>query len=361
MILLILLLVLYMVFQVLLSSGICSECNELNIKKSMLPYVTIVLAVKNEQQQLPICLDALLKQHYPSEKYDIFVVDDHSTDKTREILIRYGRAHRQIAWEGDHGNQFISSKKTALKHAVSRAQGHLIMLTDADCRPTPDWCLSMVSCFDLKTALVAGFSPQRAPGKPFLDRFLYVDAVSAAYVSASSLARQKGITATGRNLAFDRQLFDQAGGYDTLPDTLSGDDDFVVQQLTGFKDHKSVYNLSPQAVLPSLGPQSWSALIRQKSRHLSSGIRYPLYAQILYGFGHGIHFLPFFIIFWNPAAAILFWIAVIMIDGFVFKRFTAQMEQKMTWQDILIWQITYPWLYTLSFMKSFSHQLPWKV
>ena len=360
MLLFILCLLSYIVFHAFLSGGIRSACNELNIKETLFPYVTIVLAVKNEQQQLPICLDALLRQNYPPEKYDILVVDDHSTDKTREILSRYSRTHRQISWYGDHDNQFISSKKAALKQAISLAQGNLILLTDADCLPTPDWCLSMVSCFDLKTALVAGFSPQRAPEKPFLDRFLIVDAVSAAYVSASSMARQKGITATGRNLAFNRQLFDQAGGYDALPDTLSGDDDFVVQKLTGFKGYKSVYNTSVQAILPSLGPQSWPALVRQKSRHLSSGIRYPLYVQILYGFGHGIHFLPFFMIFWTPLPAIFFWSAVTIIDGVVFKRLAAQMEQKVPWQNIFLWQIIYPWLYTLSFIHSFSHHLPWK-
>ncbi|MBD3374214.1 glycosyltransferase [candidate division KSB1 bacterium] len=360
MILLILCLLSYIALHAFLSGGICSACNELNIKETLFPHVTIVLAVKNEQQQLPTCLDALLRQNYPSEKYGILVVDDHSTDKTREILSRYSRTHQQISWYGEHDNQFISSKKAALKKAISLAQGHLVLLTDADCLPTPDWCLSMVACFDPKTALVAGFSPQRAPEKPFLDRFLYVDAVSAAFVSASSMARQKGITATGRNLAFNRQLFNQAGGYDALPDTLSGDDDFVVQQLTGFKGYKSLYNTSGQAVLPSLGPQSWLALLRQKSRHLSSGIRYPLYVQILYGFGHGIHFLPFFMIFWTPALALFFWVAVTIIDGVVYKRFAARMKHKVPWQNIFLWHIIYPWLYTLSFIHSFLSQRPWK-
>jgi cellulose synthase/poly-beta-1,6-N-acetylglucosamine synthase-like glycosyltransferase len=54
----------------------------------MLPYLSVILPVRNERQLLPELLDQLLEQNYPPELYEILVVDGQSTDGTGDLVAR---------------------------------------------------------------------------------------------------------------------------------------------------------------------------------------------------------------------------------------------------------------------------------
>jgi glycosyltransferase involved in cell wall biosynthesis len=58
--------------------------------KNALPYITIVVPVKNEEKYIEKCLMSLIGQDYPDDKVKVVVVDNGSTDKTAEIVRRYG-------------------------------------------------------------------------------------------------------------------------------------------------------------------------------------------------------------------------------------------------------------------------------
>lgn len=54
----------------------------------MLPYVSVILPVRNERAMLPRLLEQLLGQNYPADRYEILVVDGHSTDGTADLVRR---------------------------------------------------------------------------------------------------------------------------------------------------------------------------------------------------------------------------------------------------------------------------------
>ena len=49
------------------------------------PFFSVILATKNEENNIARCLDSLLKQTYPREYFEIILVDNNSTDKTRDF------------------------------------------------------------------------------------------------------------------------------------------------------------------------------------------------------------------------------------------------------------------------------------
>ena len=53
------------------------------------PFISIVLYTCNEEKYIKDCLDALIKQDYPKDRYEIIVVDDGSTDRTNEVVSKY--------------------------------------------------------------------------------------------------------------------------------------------------------------------------------------------------------------------------------------------------------------------------------
>lgn len=53
------------------------------------PVVSVVVTTKNEEKNIGRCLESITKQTYPKEKIEIIVVDNNSTDRTKEIVEKF--------------------------------------------------------------------------------------------------------------------------------------------------------------------------------------------------------------------------------------------------------------------------------
>src|ERR1041384_2835333 len=58
-----------------------------------LPFVSIIVPVRNEGENIIACLDCLFNQNYPVEKFELIVIDDYSTDATLRLLQEYQRSN----------------------------------------------------------------------------------------------------------------------------------------------------------------------------------------------------------------------------------------------------------------------------
>ena len=105
------------------------------------PLVSILLPVKNEEVNLELCLNQLLAQDYPSK--EIIVINDHSIDRTGEILSQYALLYpNQIrTFEAADTPPGWTGKNWALAQGVPLARGEWFLFTDADTRHEP-WSLS---------------------------------------------------------------------------------------------------------------------------------------------------------------------------------------------------------------------------
>ena len=95
---------------------------------------SVIVPAYNAAGTLPACLHALLHQTIARDEYEVIVVDDGSTDGTGEtvpqsevVLIR--QTHRGPA--------------AARNGGIRVARGELLLFTDADCVPTPNWIEAM--------------------------------------------------------------------------------------------------------------------------------------------------------------------------------------------------------------------------
>ena len=91
------------------------------------PYVSIVMVVRNEEQVLDCKMKNLLEVEYPTERLQVVVVSDGSTDRTADILRQYaGNERVQVLL-----NQLPNGKAAGLNDAVGLAQGEIVVFTDA--------------------------------------------------------------------------------------------------------------------------------------------------------------------------------------------------------------------------------------
>jgi cellulose synthase/poly-beta-1,6-N-acetylglucosamine synthase-like glycosyltransferase len=99
--------------------------------------ISIVVPAFNAEATLGACLDALLGQTGLAEPCEVIVVDDGSTDGTAELARRYPPPVRLVA-------QPHRGAAAARNRGAVAAEGALLLFTDADCRPRPDWAAAMV-------------------------------------------------------------------------------------------------------------------------------------------------------------------------------------------------------------------------
>jgi GT2 family glycosyltransferase len=171
--------------------------------------ISVIIPVYNGRQTLPACLRALQHQTHPPD--EVIVVDDGSTDDTAAVATQFGVAIL---------SQKNAGPAAARNHGAQAACGDILLFTDADCVPAPDWVERMVTPFAISSVagakgeyrthqpeLVARFVQQeyqdrydRIIGQPQID---FVDTYAAAY---------------------RRDLFLTSGGFDPSFPTASVED-----------------------------------------------------------------------------------------------------------------------------------------
>jgi len=110
-------------------------------REPLAPRVSIVIAARNEEANLPAKLENLHLQDYPQELLEIVVASDGSTDRTASILHEQGS--RIIAVILDESN----GKARALNEAVKRATGEILVFLDARQFVESDAVSELTSCF----------------------------------------------------------------------------------------------------------------------------------------------------------------------------------------------------------------------
>lgn len=244
--------------------------------------VSVVIAARNEAQDLPRCLEALQVQTYPADLTELIVVDDRSTDSTPEILQDYSQTmHNLRTFSIRETPSGISPKKHALGRGIEAATGDLIFTTDADCVPHRDWLATMVPCFTDDVGVVIGPAPLSG-GHGLLSRLLALDSLAAMFVAAGSTGWNVPATCTGRNLAYRKQAYDEVGGFQNIQHSLSGDDDLFLQLVKRQTSWRVRFALKPKAVVHSPALGSFQQFVRQRRRHVSASKYYTRPSQATY-------------------------------------------------------------------------------
>ena len=96
--------------------------------------ITVIIPARNEEENIASCLDSICNQSYPSNLFEVLVVDDHSTDNTAAIVKSYERKNVKLISLKDFVQDALNSyKKKAIEIAIAQSTGELIVCTDADC------------------------------------------------------------------------------------------------------------------------------------------------------------------------------------------------------------------------------------
>jgi glucosyl-dolichyl phosphate glucuronosyltransferase len=110
--------------------------------------VTVAVITYNRARQLRQALSGLVRQDYPSDRWELLVIDNNSTDETRDVIASFATSMptpRRIA-EMRQGLDFGRNR------AIEEAKGDLIVLVDDDVLVEPDWLSQLVAPFSSESA-----------------------------------------------------------------------------------------------------------------------------------------------------------------------------------------------------------------
>ncbi len=190
---------------------------------------SIIVPAYNAEKTLPDLLDSVFKQT-DETKFEIFIVDDSSSDSTAQVARDYQCEVIQCPT-----NRGPASCRNI---GTSRAQGEILVFTDSDCQVAPNWLKNLSSCFALNgTDSVMG-------RLVLLPSTILGDSISAlGFPAGGSLGFDKiwrvdeeGFTnsLSSCNFAIKKDVFEKVGGFDESFPYAGGEDSLLAYKLTKF-------------------------------------------------------------------------------------------------------------------------------
>jgi cellulose synthase/poly-beta-1,6-N-acetylglucosamine synthase-like glycosyltransferase len=244
----------------------------------MLP-VSVVISARNAAIELSENLPHVLQQDY--DKYEVIVIDDHSTDDTPGILKKMQKLYPHLIVLDINAKPGIKQgKKEALMHGISCARHPLILLTDADCKPASNLWISMMIQHFRGGDIVLGVAPFYRVNT-LLNASERFEGLMTSILYLSFALNKMPYMGVGRNLAYKKALFDQQNGFAGHLDLLSGDDDLFVN-ATSTATNTSIC-MDTRSFMRSDSKASLGAFITQKRRHLGTGRRYRFRDKLMLG------------------------------------------------------------------------------
>lgn len=246
------------------------------------PFISVIVAARNEEQNIGSCLESLSLQHYPPDKHEIIVVNDRSTDDTANIVDKFVKTNSRFRLLNIiESNPYMSPKKWALTRGIQQAKGEIILTTDADCIVKPGWIASILRYFEKDVGLVAGFSPlDRYPSPSPFYRLIALESLALAGVAAGSFGKGFPLTCNGRNLAYRKPVYLQVGGFKSIARLISGDDDLLLHLVRKNTHWKLRYAIDQESFVSAKPPMNFKEFLHQRSRHASKGRHYPKHLKM---------------------------------------------------------------------------------
>jgi cellulose synthase/poly-beta-1,6-N-acetylglucosamine synthase-like glycosyltransferase len=232
---------------------------------------SIIIPARNEEENIAGLLAALEKQSYPRELFEVIVVDDRSTDRTTDVVLRFPQV-KLFRLNDDVLNSF---KKRAIEEGIAAAKNKFIITTDADCRPSSEWLSSMASFKEKKESVfIAAPVLYDVRKKNLLTVFQALDFLVLQGITMVSVEKKLFSMCNGANLGYDKQAFFEVDGFKSIDKIASGDDMLLMQKISKKFPGKVHYLKSRRAIVSTEPAKTWKVFFNQRLRWASKAAFY---------------------------------------------------------------------------------------
>ena len=220
------------------------------------PNISIVVPTYNSACTILKTIQALLAQDYPKENTEIIVVDDGSTDNTRELIKGY---------PVKYFFQSNAGPAAARNLGWRNSSGEIILFTDSDCIPDTNWASKLVANYaDYRTGAVGGSYGIKNKEN------LLADCIFQEISIRHEMMPRKVKALGSYNLSVRVDILRSIGGFDESYTIASGEDNDLSYRILKagytlvFSKDAIVLHYHPQRLLSYLKTQFWHGYWRMK-------------------------------------------------------------------------------------------------
>jgi succinoglycan biosynthesis protein ExoA len=233
-----------------------------------LPEVDVVVPAFNEEGHVNACLDAILAQDYPADRYRVWVVDAGSTDETAGVVRQRAAADSRVALVNGHGRLNAAE---ACNLGIEQGSSELIARVDAHTYLYPDYLRRAADLLaeEGPSVCCVGAQPEQVGETPFGEAVAL--ARGSSFGVGSSVYADQRVRADVDTIQagiYRRAPLEQVGGFRT--DMLVGEDEELNWRL-----RKAGYRLvlDTSVRFKYTTRSSWSAVFRQHRNYGQSRVR----------------------------------------------------------------------------------------
>lgn len=230
---------------------------------------SVIIPARNEQNNIAACVHSIVGQGYPTDLYEIIIVDDFSEDNTALIVqgLQQQYAHIKLLQLKDYFKPYElkAFKKKAIEKAISQATGDWVVTTDADCLVPQHW-LAMYDQYIVQHQPVFIAAPVlfiKTSG--WFNQFQLLDFMSLQGITAAAVGAGKHSMSNGANLAFEKAAFYAVGGYQGVDHIASGDDMLLMHKMK-LLSKPIGYIFNDQVIVQTQAMSTWREFIMQRIR-----------------------------------------------------------------------------------------------
>ncbi|OXM16533.1 glycosyltransferase family 2 protein [Paenibacillus herberti] len=302
------------------------------------PSVSVLIPAHNEEKVIGQTVSAIMQLDYPSDKLEIIVINDNSSDGTGEILAELQRSRPEInlrvlttdAVTGGKG------KSGALNNGYAISKGEILAVYDADNTPERSALKILVHtlCRNDRLGAVIGKFRTRNSSKNWLTQFINIETLGFQWMVQAGRWQLFGLcTIPGTNFVVRRSLIERMGGWDTRAIAEDTEISFRIYRF-GYK-----IQYMPLSVTWEQEPETIPVWMKQRSRWVKGNV-YVLLKNIRLLFSRESKYIRFDLIYFC-SVYFLFLSSAVLSDAIFILGILGLIEYNIAGNTVLLWMMAF--------------------
>jgi len=318
---------------------------------SNLKNISIIVALKNEEEKIETLLPSLNELDYPVDFFEVILIDDNSSDSTYESIAEKTKGIDNFnVYKLQNENEF----------GISKSVHPYIVITDADCEPQKDWLKAYSNKFADGFDFLFGIAPFFR-NKSLVNRISCFENLRNSILTFFTANIGLAHSAAARNFGFKKTSFEKVGGYSKTTDTLSGDDDLLLREAVKNKLKLGTVTAKGSFVF-SKTKETFKDYFNQRARHTQTSFHYLFKHQLMLGLWHVFNLIILFspILFFLDIYFLLLLPVKLIVDLVVVVFSQNKFGYKFSFLEIIYLQIFYDLFLVIHFFNAKFGRIEWK-
>lgn len=300
----------YLLTHIYLYSGFRKSLSLKKDSSNSIPKVSVIVAAKNEEQNIADCIRALSRLNYPHDRLEIILVNDNSSDKTFQVMSDETKSFDFFkvinSRKSPEGN--LKGKANAIDTAIEQSTGDIIVSTDADCKVPPGWVSETVRYFSKETEMVCGFT-FISTDKSLFAKVQCIDWMYLLTLASASCGLNQIMSCIGNNLSFTKSAYEKVGGYSSINFSVT-EDLALMRKINSQKKGSIKFPVDTDGLVKTLPCKNLKELFSQKRRWFRGGIGINFLGYII---GIELYLVNFLLVFGFFFLSIKVYLAAVLI------------------------------------------------